>query len=115
MKKPGNIRPIRVAFEIKRVLSEFLLRKSPTDCNSNEPELISVTDVVVTPCLRHAKIYVVCPSDSDVDCAEFLNRHIPRFRHCIGAKIRLKFVPKLEFIKDNSYAMARRIQNLIKT
>jgi ribosome-binding factor A len=113
MKKGGGMRPIRVAAEIKKVMSEFFLRESLPDCGVDRGEPILITEVIVTSCLRHAKIHVTCLSDAGLDCAELLNRHTPRLRYYLGTKICLRFVPELTFIPDDSYACARRIQNLL--
>jgi ribosome-binding factor A len=113
--KNNSGRPHRVAGEIKRVLSDFFLR----DCyfaDGINTSLICITDVAVSPCLQHVKIYVVSLSRDikNEDCVEFLERHIPSLRHYIGSKIRLKLVPSLVFFVDHSFDHASRIESLLR-
>ncbi|MDR1982766.1 MAG: 30S ribosome-binding factor RbfA [Holosporaceae bacterium] len=113
-KKNNSSRSSRVAIEIKRVLSDFFLR----DCYFAEgvnSSSMCVTDVVISPCLQHAKVYVVSLSKSitNDDCIEFLKKHTPHLRHHIGAKIRLKYVPDLVFFIGNSFDYVNRIELLL--
>jgi ribosome-binding factor A len=111
-----NDRASRVAVEIKKVLSEYLLR-GPFAHSEIDPAFLSITAVSMSPCLQHAKVYVV-PLSDDVDCdecLEFFKKHIPIFRRCLGREIRLKFVPDISFIIDDSLACASRIESLLKS
>jgi ribosome-binding factor A len=118
MQEKNGGRPGRVAAEIKKVLSEFFLRGSffGEDLSSVDPKMISITDTVVSPCLQHAKIYVTYLSGDaqNEEYLEFLKKYTPRLRHHIGSKIRLKFVPDLEFIADNSFDYANKIESLLR-
>lgn len=106
----------RVATEIRKVLSEFLLRNSIVDkeCNMS---LISVTDVTISPCLQHAKIFVIPISNeiSNDQCLTCLEKHKSKFKAHIGNSIRMKYVPDLCFFIDNSFEYAEKIDALLKT
>jgi ribosome-binding factor A len=104
-----------VAAEMRRVLSEFFLRNSLNDEKINTA-FLSVTDVRVSSCLQHVKIYVTYLSDnvSEEECLEFLRLNTPHLRHCVGKQIRLKFVPDLLFFIDNSFDYAQKIECLLK-
>ena len=107
----------RVATEIKKVLSEFLLRASISDPESDfDASLISVSGVTVSACLGHAKIFVIPVTDevNHEDCIAFLERHKAKFRHCVGSAIPLKYTPDLRFFIDNSFENASRIEELFK-
>jgi len=119
MQKKNSSRPSRVATEIKKILSEFLLRGFFIDSDDGgekiNPTLLSITDVVMSPCLQHAKVSVALMLDdvSEESCLEFLKRHTPQLRHEIGTKIRLKFVPDLSFFIDDSFKCRSRIESLL--
>jgi ribosome-binding factor A len=116
MKKNTN-RQNRVATEIKRVLSEFLLRNSIDDAESNcDSSLISITDIIVSSCLQHAKVFAVSLSnDFDNDeCVAFLDKHKSKLRGHIGATIRMKYTPDLQFFVDDSFEKGARIDELLK-
>ncbi|MDR0632082.1 MAG: 30S ribosome-binding factor RbfA [Holosporaceae bacterium] len=115
MQKKNSDRPNRVAVEIKKMLSAFLLGNPFVDEKINS-SLISITDVMVSPCLHHAKVYIVSLSKnfSNNDCLEFLKKHTPSLRHQVGTEIRLKFVPELLFFSDNSFDDIKRIESLLR-
>lgn len=122
MQKKVTPRQNRVAAEIKKLVSEFLLRDSHIlyECGSEggklDPRLISVTDVVVSPCLQHAKIYVA-PLDAQLPaelCLDFLEKCNKQVRHHVGANLRLKFTPELVFFLDNTFNYAQHIEELLQ-
>lgn len=107
-----------MAAEIKKILADFLLRCNIFDEDSNvSPSLISITDVEVSSCLRHAKLFVVSLSHkfSGEECLLFLQKHSPKLRYHLGANVRLKSVPELQFFLDNSFEQAEKIESLLKT
>lgn len=112
----SNARSDRVASEIKKVVSEFLIHGELGDRGKGaNPLMIVVTDVVVSSCLRHAKIFVSSISD-DLDgdvCADYLEKHSKRIRKAIGESIKLKFVPEIKFLVDKSREQAKRIESIL--
>ncbi|MDR2781611.1 MAG: 30S ribosome-binding factor RbfA [Holosporaceae bacterium] len=114
MQKKSVNRSDRVAAEVRRVLSEFFIHNSLGD-EEIDTTFLSVTDVVLSSCLRHLKIYISSSSKdiSSDDYIEFLKQHVPHLRHYIGTQIRLKFVPDLSFFIDDSFDYAKRIESLL--
>ena len=112
----GNNRPNKVATEVNKILSEYLLRGSIIDNSGISSSLISITDVVVSPCLQHVKVFVVSLSKdhSDDECVNYLRKHVSHLRHHLGANIRLKFTPELCFFVDDSFAYADKIEALFQ-
>lgn len=124
MQKKVTPRQNRVAAEIKKLVSEFLLRDSHIayECENEgegerlDPRLISVTDVVVSPCLQHAKIYVA-PLNAQLPtelCLDFLEKCSKQIRHHVGANLRLKFTPELVFFLDKTFDYAQHIEELLQ-
>jgi ribosome-binding factor A len=115
IQKKSSPRSNKVAAEIKKTLSEFLLRDSFID-EKVDSKFISITDVVINSCLQHAKIYIASLSEniSNDDCLEFLKKHTPHLRHCLGSKIRLKSIPELTFFIDDSFDYGNKIESLLK-
>ncbi len=113
---PEKNRQQKVASEIKKILSEYLLRSSIIDDEGISSSLISITDVTISPCLQHVKVYAVSLSKdfSDEDCVEYLKRHTPQLRYHLGSHIRLKFTPELNFFVDDSFAYADKIESLFQ-
>lgn len=113
--KKTNPRSNRVAEEIKKVISESLLRGEIGSYESINPTMIAITDVEVSPCLRHAKVFISPMIDSieKQEFLDFMEFHIPQLRKNIGHAVRLKFVPELHFFIDDTYEYAQKIENLL--
>lgn len=108
-------RSAKVASEIKKVVSDFLIRGEFGRYEGINPLMIVVTDVVVSSCLQHAKIFVSSiDRKSADDYVEFLEAHSAQIRKAVGDNVKLKFVPELRFIVDNSFEEAQKIESLLK-
>lgn len=117
MKKSTGSRSDRVASEIKKVVSEYLIRGELRDSSGINSQMIVITDVIVSSCLRHAKIFVssVCDDLDGGVCRDFLERHSPQIRRAIGTNVKLKFVPEVRFVADTSRERAKRIEDILNT
>jgi ribosome-binding factor A len=110
-------RRIRVASEVKKVISEFLLRGAVSDpARSSIATMIAITGVDMSPDLQHAKVFFssISPQISSEECSEFLENHKYKLRAHVGASIRLKHTPELRFLIDDSSEKAEKIENLLK-
>ena len=114
--KQKSTRQGKVASEIRKVVSEFMTRNTVVE-SKNSPIMISVTDVEVSPCLQHAKIFVsyVCDSLNDDEVLESLAEHTPKIRYHVGKEIKLRFVPEINFFVDDTYAKAKKIDALLES
>jgi ribosome-binding factor A len=111
-----NPRQNKVAAEIRRILSEYLLRNPIVDFDGIKTSMISITSVAVSGCLRHAKVYIVSLS-SDVSnevSLAFLERHAARLKHHLGNNLQLRFVPDLKFFIDDAYEHTEKIKLLLQ-
>ncbi|MBE6447211.1 MAG: 30S ribosome-binding factor RbfA [Alphaproteobacteria bacterium] len=115
--KKENSRALKVAIEIKKVLSEYLICGTINDYSKVRPSMISITEVVISADLSHAKVFIcsIAKDVSDNDCLEFLNQHSHQLRHHIAQSVRLKFVPELRFFIDTSFEYANKIDKLFKS
>lgn len=115
MQKKTNFRSSRLAHEIKRVLSEFLLTNSFAEYEGIEANKILITDVAVSPDLRYAKVFVSRVGNGSVaEHIKFLQDNHGRLRHCIAQEISLRYVPDLAFHEDKSEEYAESIEHLLK-
>ena len=114
--KGDNSRAARVAVELKKVLSEYLLCGTIDDYSNVRPSMISVTEVIMSVDLSHAKVFVSSISNdiSSEECLEFLNQHVSQIRQHIARSVRLKFVPELRFFVDTSFEYASKMDKLLK-
>jgi ribosome-binding factor A len=109
----GTRRMARVNDLIRREISDLLLREARDPRLSG---LLSVTEVVTSPDLRHAKIYVsVMGSDDEKRQAEEgLAAACGFLRRSLGARLTLRYVPELTFERDESIERGSRLLELMK-
>ena len=111
--KPPSQRQLRVAEEIRHVLSALFERRDFRD-----PELaqaqITVTEVRIGPDLRHAVAFVARLGHSDIDALlPALKRAAPFLRTQVAHALQLKFAPELTFQPDRALDYAENIDRLL--
>jgi len=76
---------------------------------------VTITRVQVTPDLQHARIHYTSLGDDKArgNTARALARATVFLRRQIGSRLRLKRVPELEFLYDESIAGQDRIERLL--
>ena len=112
--KPVSQRQLRVGEMIKQALSMIFLREE-TKISDLDTKSITVTEVRMSPDLKTAKIFVIPLGGKDTEkVIEKLKEFSFVIRKVLSKKIVMKFLPKLYFVKDNSFDYAEKIENLIK-
>jgi len=76
---------------------------------------VTITRVQVTPDLQHARIHYTALGDDKAraSTAKALDRASTFLRRQIGSRLRLRRVPELEFLYDESIAGQDRIEQLL--
>ena len=107
-------RQLRVGEMVKQAIGLLFIRdeaKLPT-LSTKE---ITVTEVRMSPDLKTAKIFVMPLGGKDADeVVTKLKEFSFVIRKVLSKKIVMKFLPKLFFVKDESFDYAEKIENLIK-
>ena len=112
--KPISQRQLRVGEMIKQSLSMILLRNEAKVPNL-ETNNITVTEVRMSQDLKIAKAYVLPLGGKNTEeIIEKLKVSSFIIRKVLSKKIVMKFLPKLFFVKDDSFDYAEKIENLIK-
>ncbi len=76
--------------------------------------LVTITGVSVSHDLAFAKIFVsVLPEESAREAIAALNAETKELRHLLARAVRLRIVPDLKFVFDESIARGSRISSLI--
>ncbi len=104
-------RPQRLALQIQHEISLILFR----DVKDRGIGMVTVTGADLSPDLRRARIFVSCMG-TDAEKAETmraLSRAAGWIRHELGQRIRMRFLPELEFHTDDSLAYGDRIDRLL--
>ena len=112
--KPVSQRQLRVGEMIKQSLSMIFLKDEAKIPGINTKE-ITVTEVRMSPDLKTAKIFVMPLGGKNAEeIIEKLKIASFMIRKVLSKKIIMKFLPKLFFVKDDSFDYAEKIENLIK-
>ena len=112
--RPITQRQLRVGEMIKQALGMLFIREEAKLPNISTKE-ITVTEVRMSPDLKTAKIFVMPLGGKNVEeVIEKLKEFSFIIRKVLSKKIVMKFLPKLYFVKDDSFDYAEKIENLIK-
>ena len=112
--KPITQRQLRVGEMIKQALGMLFIRDEVKLPNFSTKE-ITVTEVRMSPDLKTAKIFVMPLGGKNAEeIIEKLKEFSFVIRKVLSKKIVMKFLPKLYFVKDDSFDYAEKIENLIK-
>jgi len=112
--KPITQRQLRVGEMIKQALGMLFIRDEAKLPNLSTKE-VTVTEVRMSPDLKTAKIFVMPLGGKNAEeIIEKLKEFSFVIRKVLSKKIVMKFLPKLYFVKDNSFDYAEKIENLIK-
>ena len=104
-------RPDRVGDQIRSEIASLLAR----DVHDPGIGFVTITRVQVTPDLQQARVYYTALGDDKArrSTARALDRAAPFLRRQIGSRLRLKRVPELEFLYDESIAGQDRIEQIL--
>ena len=112
--KPVSQRQLRVGEMIKQALSMIFIRDEAKLPNLETKE-ITVTEVRMSPDLKTAKAFVLPLGGKDSnEAVDKLKEFSFVIRKVLSKKVAMKFLPKILFVKDESFDYAEKIENLIK-
>ena len=100
----------RVAPQLQRELTELV----PHEFSDPRVNLVTFTEVKVTPDLKSATVYVSRLGTDPAPAVEFLNAVTGRIRHELGKRIRLRHMPTLVFVADALPEQAAGMSKLIR-
>jgi len=112
--KPVSQRQLRVGEMIKQALGMIFLRDEAKLPNFDTKE-ITVTEVRMSNDLKIAKTFVLPLGGKNAqEATDKLKEFSFVVRMVLSKKITMKYLPKLLFVKDESFDYAEKIENLIK-
>lgn len=107
-------RQLRVGEQIRHIIAETLQRGHFHD-SSLFDHSVTVTEVRVTPDLKHARAFVMSLGGTNMDeIIPALNDEAKTFQREINRQTNLKFTPRVSFVTDDSFAEAGRIEDIIR-
>lgn len=102
----------RVSDQIQRDLSE-LIRKEIKDPRIG---MVTISEVEVAGDLAIAKVYFTVlggTQEQNIQSGEILNKAAGYLRSLLGKGMKIRTVPQLKFVYDNSFENASQISDLI--
>lgn len=112
-----SVRTLRVGEAMRHVVADILARGELRD-DVLDRHIVSVSEVRVTPDLRHATVYIMPVGGTEADQAavlKALNGHARQLRHEVARRVNTKYAADLHFRLDESFAEAARIDALMRT
>ena len=108
-----SVRLLKVGEQVRHILSELLMRGEVHDAVLSAHS-VSVTEVRMSPDLRHATVYVKPLLGADEDIVlKALRTHTAFFQREVAQRLKLKYAAKLKFLGDESFDEASRIDRLL--
>ena len=101
--RKNSVKNNRINEDVTRVISE-ILREDVKDPRISP--IVSVTDAIVAPDLKTAKIFISVLGDDQDGCRtmEGIRSSAGYIRHQLAVRLNLRNTPQLEFILDKSIA-----------
>ena len=111
--KGPTVRALRVGEQVRHILSEILARGDVHDDQLTK-QPVSITEVRMSPDLRHATVFVKSLLGKDEDAVlKALRTNTAFFQREVAKRLGLKFAPRLQFKPDESFDEAERIERLL--
>ena len=108
-----SVRLLKVGEQVRHVMSELLARHAVHD-EVLTARTVSVTEVRMSPDLRHATIFVKPLLGADEELVlKALRTNTAYFQKEVAGKLKLRFAAKLKFLGDESFDEASRIDALL--
>ena len=109
-----SVRLLRVGEQVRHVLSELLQRGDVRD-ETLAKHLVSVTEVRMSPDLRHATVFVKPLLGQDEDAVlKALRTNTAFFQREVAHRVRTKYAAKLKFLPDESFDEGTRIDAILR-
>jgi len=100
----------RVNQLIKKELSQIILR----EIEFSPGILVTVTRAETTPNLIEAKIFIsVIPEEKTSDVLRILNRRIYELQQKINKRLKMRPVPRINFVEEKKTKEANRIEEIL--
>jgi ribosome-binding factor A len=110
-----SVRLLRVGEQVRHALSDILMRGDVHD-DVLAAHSVSVTEVRMSPDLRHATVFVKPLLGADEkDVLDALKRNVKYLRGEVARRVNLKFSAQLKFLPDESFDEATRIDSLLRS
>jgi ribosome-binding factor A len=110
-----SVRLLRVGEQVRHVLSDILQRGDVHD-QTLQSHLVSITEVRMSPDLRHATVFVKPLLGQDEEAVlKALRTNTAYLQREVARRVRLKYAAKLKFVPDESFDEGGHIDSLLRS
>lgn len=109
-----SVRLLRVGEQVRHVLSDILMRGDVHD-DMLASHMVSVTEVRMSPDLRHATVFVKPLLGKDEEAVlKALRTNTAYLQREVAHRVKLKYAAKLKFLADESFDEGSHIDRLLR-
>ena len=110
-----SVRLLRVGEQVRHALSDILMRGDIHD-EVLASHLVSVTEVRMSPDLRHATVFVKPLLGSDeAEVLAALKKNVRFLRGEVARRVNTKYNAQLKFLADESFDEGSQIDSLLRS
>ena len=110
-----SVRLLRIGEQARHALSELLQRGDVHD-ETLQSHLVSITEVRMSPDLRHATVFVKPLLGQDEEAVlKAMRQNTAYLQREVARRIRLKYAAKLKFVADESFDESDHIERLLRS
>ena len=110
-----SVRTLRVGEQVRHILSEILQRGDDHD-TTLASHVVSVTEVRMSPDLRHATVFVKPLLGKDEEAVlKALRTNTAYLQREVATRTKLKYAAKLKFLADESFDEGSHIDALLRS
>lgn len=109
-----SVRVLRVGEQVRHILSDILMRGDVHDDVLTKHQ-VSVTEVRMSPDLRHATVFVkpLLGKDEEV-VLKALRTNTAYLQREVATRVKMKYAAKLKFLADESFDEGTHIDQLLR-
>ncbi len=109
-----SVRTLRVGEQVRHVLSEILQRGDVHD-ETLAQHMVSVTEVRMSPDLRHATVFVKPLLGKDEEAVlKALRTNTAYLQREVAHRVKMKYAARLKFLADESFDEGSHIEALLR-
>jgi len=109
-----SVRLLRVGEQVRHILSDILARGEVHD-DVLASHVVSVTEVRMSPDLRHATVFVKPLLGKDEEAVlKALRTNTAYFQREVASRVKMKYAAKIKFLADESFDEGSHIDQLLR-
>ncbi|MGN6279364.1 MAG: 30S ribosome-binding factor RbfA [Sphingomonas sp.] len=109
-----SVRTLRVGEQVRHILSEILARGDVHD-ETLAKHMVSVTEVRMSPDLRHATVFVKPLLGKDEEAVlKALRTNTAYLQREVAHRVKMKYAARLKFLADESFDEGSHIDALLR-